>query len=134
MSSRTIIVTVGVGVDDPPQVEIQSPLDTDTVSGNITLSATASDDGAVVGVEFFDNGVKIGDASLSGGLWEKRWNTKKAAEGAHTLTARASDDGGQTAEHGITVTVGGGGGGGGGKPDNGGTKCHPVKDPPDCGT
>jgi choice-of-anchor B domain-containing protein len=134
VSSRTIIVTVGVGVDDPPQVEIQSPLDTDTVSGNITLSATASDDGAVVGVEFFDNGVKIGDASLSGGLWEKRWNTKKAAEGAHTLTARATDDGGQTAEHGITVTVGGGGGGGGGKPDNGGTKCHPVKDPPDCGT
>jgi len=29
-------------------------------------------------------------------------------------------------------------GGGGGKPDNGGgkdgTRCHPVKDPPDCGT
>ena len=133
-TSRTL--TVGVGVDDPPQVTIQSPLDGDTVSGNITLSASASDGGAVVGVEFFDDGVKIGDASLSGGLWEKRWNTKKVAEGDHLLMARATDDSGKTGEHEITVTVGGGGGNG--KPDNGGgnggTKCHPVKDPPDCGT
>ena len=103
-----------------------------TIACYILLSTTSGADEAN-GVHMA-NGVKIGDASLSGGLWEKRWNTKKAAEGAHTLTARATDDGGQTAEHGITVTVGGGGGGGGGKPDNGGTKCHPVKDPPDCGT
>ena len=119
------------GTDDPPTTSFVSPSDGSDVSGNVKLSATASDDGSVTGVEILDDGAKIGDADFSGGLWSLRWNTKKAAAGDHVLTARATDDGGQTGEGSITVMVDGGGGGGPGGGGGGGKGCNPKKDP-DC--
>ena len=119
------------GDDDPPTVGFVQPSDGSDVSGNLKLSASASDDGSVVGVEFLDDGNKLGDAGFSGGLWSLRWNTKKVASGDHPLTARATDDGGQTGEDAITVTVGGGDGGGGPGGGSGGKGCNPKKDP-DC--
>ena len=137
-TSTAVTVTIEViGPDDPPTASFVSPSDDSDVSGNLKLMASANDDGAVTGVEFFDGGSKIGDADFAGGLWSLRWNTKKVAAGDHELTARATDDGGQTGADSITVKVGGGGGGGGGGGpgggggDSGGKGCNPKKDP-DC--
>ncbi len=131
-TETTINVTVANN-DDPPSVAITEPGDGTTVSGRVMLEATASDDGTVMGVAFYDDGAMIGNAAFSGGLWSLGWQTKKLAETDHLVSARATDDGGQWTEASITVTVGGGGGnpgGGNGKPDGGGgsTKCHPKKD------
>jgi choice-of-anchor B domain-containing protein len=126
VTSRSIEVVVGV--DDPPLAAITSPEDGSSVTGNLALTATASDDGSVTGVEFLDNGSKIGDASLSGGVWSLRWNTRKVPEGNHAITARATDNSGQSGEDTVTVTVGGGGGGG----DGGGPNCEKKPDHPKC--
>lgn len=142
-ANNLTMTTIGVTVsnnDDPPSVAITEPSDGTTVTGKVTLKATASDDGTVMGVAFYDDGNMIGNAAFSGGLWSLGWQTKKLAETDHLVSARATDDGGQWTEASITVTVGGGGGnpgggggnpgGGNGKPDGGGgsTKCHPKKD------
>lgn len=127
----TAIIWVDVrNSDDPPTVVFITPKDGDTVSGNVKLEASATDDGTVTAVAFYDDGNKIGDAGLSGGVWSLRWNTKKVSERAHSIMAEATDDGGKTNGASIGVIVGGGGGGGpggGGKP--GGPKCNPKKDP-----
>jgi choice-of-anchor B domain-containing protein len=125
------VATIWVDVrnaDDPPTVAFVAPQNGDPVSGNVTLQASASDDGTVMSLAFYDGGNKIGEAGLSGGLWSLRWNTKKVSEGPHTIRAEAMDDGGQTGEASIEVTVGGGGSGGGSGP-GGGPKCNPKKDP-----
>ncbi len=97
---------VGPVVNNPPIVALTAPANGST--GNtgvaITLSATAADsDGNVTGVEFFDNGVKIGATDTSA-PYSVSWTP--AATGARSLTARATDDQGTaTTSAAITVTI-----------------------------
>lgn len=121
------------GGGSPPSVDAISP-SSGTVSGNVELSARVSDDGTVLGVEFFDGSLseKLGDASFNGTEWTLRWNTRKETSGDHTIIARATDDEGLTGEASVILTVGGGGGGGGGEPGGGGPggdKCFKNKEP-----
>jgi glucose/arabinose dehydrogenase len=68
----------------------------------ISLSATASDsDGTITGVEFFENGVKIGATDTSS-PYGVSWTPQTT--GTRTLTARATDDQGATTTS-ATVTV-----------------------------
>ena len=91
--------------DDPPSVTITQPAAGTSVSGNVSVVATASDDDAVAQVEFLVDGVSIGVDSTGGDGWSTDWDTTLANNGGRTLTATATDTGGQTNSHSIDVTV-----------------------------
>ncbi|HNS20855.1 MAG TPA: S8 family serine peptidase [Sedimentisphaerales bacterium] len=89
--------------DEAPSVEIVSPSQGGTVSGTVTVAATASDDDGVVRVEFLVDGVSIGvDTQIADG-WSAPWNSTGAGDGQHTIVAEATDTAGQTATDTITV-------------------------------
>lgn len=100
--------------DDPPSVSVSSPNDGDTVSGDsVNVAAYASDDDAVIQVEFFVDGDSIGIDSDSGGGWSVTWDSNNVTDGEHTITAKATDTASQTkTSNGITVTVDNSAGGG----------------------
>jgi uncharacterized protein YjdB len=88
-----------------PTVSITAPGDGATVSGgSVTVSATASDDVAVVGVQFMLDGLNIGGEDTSA-PYSISWNSALASNGSHTLTAEARDLAGNTASASIVVTV-----------------------------
>jgi hypothetical protein len=93
-------------------VSITSPSNGDTVSGTTTVTATASDNVGVVGVQFKLDGANLG-AEVTTAPYSISWDTTTASNGSHTLTAVARDAAGNTAASaGVTVTVSNGGGGG----------------------
>jgi subtilisin family serine protease len=101
--------------DDPPIVSITSPSAGSTVSGSVTIAASASDDNGVTQVEFFVNGTLIGIDSDGSNGWSVIWDTTSAANGSYDLTARATDTAGQkTTSNAINVTASNDTGGGGG--------------------
>ena len=99
-------VTVTVSNDTaPPTVAITSPSPGANVSGTITVSANATDDVGVVGVQFKLDGANLG-AEDTAGPYSVSWNTTTAANGSHTLSAVARDAAGNTrTSAAVTVTV-----------------------------
>ncbi|MBI2925491.1 MAG: hypothetical protein HYY24_07285 [Verrucomicrobia bacterium] len=96
----------------PPKVEIVMPRDGASfpAHANILIVAHANDpDGRVVSVEFFANGVKLGDKSplpmMSDRVpWVFHW--KDAPPGRYELTAKATDnDGASTMSDVVHITV-----------------------------
>jgi len=87
-----------------PTVGITSPAENDTLMGTVTVEGTAQDDVAVDRVE-----VKVDDRSWSPaagtGAWSYSLNTVALADGPHTITARAADTSGNTAEDSVNVDV-----------------------------
>lgn len=92
--------------DNPPSVDITAPAQGSAVSGTVAVKATAGDDKGVKQVEFLVDGVRIGLDTQSSDGWSASWNTAAAANGQHTITAKATDTAGKTASDAITVTVG----------------------------
>ena len=89
----------------PPTVALTSPAASATVSGTITVSATASDNIGVVGVQFLLDGATLGAEDLSA-PYAVSWDTSSTLDGVHTVTARARDATGNTATAtGVAVTV-----------------------------
>ncbi|HET7026294.1 MAG TPA: Ig-like domain-containing protein [Candidatus Limnocylindrales bacterium] len=88
-----------------PAVELTAPASGATVSGNkVTLSATATDGGGVTSVAFVVNGTVV--ATDTSSPYSVSWNSKTVADGAKTLTARATDGvGNVTLSAARTVTV-----------------------------
>ncbi len=107
-SSNTITVTVNNGPPPdttPPSVSIASPGNGQTVSGTVTVSANASDNVGVAGVQFRLDGANLGAQDTSA-PYAVSWNTAGAANGSHTLTAVARDAAGNvTTSSAVTVTV-----------------------------
>jgi hypothetical protein len=103
----------GGSADDPPTVSLTAPANGATVSGTtVNVAANASDDGGVTQVEFFlDGSTSLGiDTTFPYSVF---WNTTTATEGAHSLTARATDTATQTTTSAaVNVTVDNVGGGG----------------------
>ncbi len=90
---------------EPPTVSMTSPTNGSTVSGTVTVSAAASDNVAVVGVQFKLNGLNLG-AELTTAPYVMTWDTTTAPNGAQTLTAIARDAAGnRTTSAPVTVTV-----------------------------
>ncbi len=89
-----------------PTVAIAAPTAGSTVSGSaVTVSANASDNVGVTGVQFLLDGSNLGaeDTSAPFGVV---WNTSTTPNGSHTLTARARDAAGNSATSapvGVTV-------------------------------
>ena len=95
----------------PPTVSITSPVSGATVSGTINVAASATDSAGVAKVEFYlDNSLQATDTS-SPYTWT--WNTTSAANGSHTIMAKAYDAAGNAATASRTVTVSNAGGGSG---------------------
>jgi hypothetical protein len=93
----------GTTVDSPPSVFITSP--NATVSGTVTITASAQDDHGLTQVEFFVDGVSLGVDSNSADGWSMSWNTTASGNGAHALMTTATDTIGQTESDTIHVTV-----------------------------
>ncbi len=90
----------------PPAVALTAPANGATVSGTVTLTATATDNVAVTGVQFQLDGVTLaGTPTVAGSTYTLSWNSKTAANGTHTLAAIASDAAGNTATSSVSVTV-----------------------------
>lgn len=93
------------GVNNPPVVRITSPAADANIAApaDLSLTATASDpDGSVVRVEFFVDGLKVGEDSTS--PFSAAWNNP--APGRYTLTAVVTDNGGETTTSSpVAVTV-----------------------------
>ena len=91
--------------DQPPTVSVTAPANNATVSGTVSVSATASDDTGVAGVQFKLDGVNLGSEDTTS-PYSVSWNTTTATNGQHTLTATARDTANQTTTSAtVTVTV-----------------------------
>jgi Bacterial Ig domain/Fibronectin type III domain/Divergent InlB B-repeat domain len=89
----------------PPTVTLTAPGDGASVSGTSTVSATATDETGVVGVQFRLNGNNLG-AEDTTDPFSRSWDTSGVASGPYTLTAIARDAAGNTTTSApITVTV-----------------------------
>lgn len=90
----------------PPTVALTSPTDGTTVSGTISVTATASDvDSDLTGVQFKLNGANLGSQDTSS-PYSYSWNTTSASNGVYTITAVATDGAGNsTTSAARTVTV-----------------------------
>jgi poly(3-hydroxybutyrate) depolymerase len=90
----------------PPSVSISAPTDGATVSGaSVTISASASDDTGVVGVQFKVDGSNQGseDTTAPYGI---TWDTTGLSNATHTITAVARDGfSHSTTSSTVTVTV-----------------------------
>jgi poly(hydroxyalkanoate) depolymerase family esterase len=87
----------------PPSVQLTAPADGATVSGSVTLSATAADNTGVSRVEFLIDGAQV--ASDSTAPYDAAWSSATVTDGAHTVTARAVDGAGNTATSTRTITT-----------------------------
>ena len=79
----------------PPTVAITSPAANAQVNAIVNVTADASDNVAVAGVQFRVDGVDVG-AEDSAPPFALAWDTRTVPNGAHTLTARARDTSGNT--------------------------------------
>jgi hypothetical protein len=106
--NRTTSAAITVTVDNDltaPTVSISSPTAGATVSNTATLIASASDNVAVVGVQFLLDGAPLGTEDLVA-PHAATWDTTTATNGAHTITATARDAKGNRATSApVTVTV-----------------------------
>jgi YD repeat-containing protein len=102
---------VNVTVDNtaPPTGMVSGPAAGATVGGDVTVSATASDDVGVASVAFLVDGVQVG-APVTAAPWQATWKTLDplagTPNGAHQLTAVVTDTSGQqvvTAAESVTV-------------------------------
>jgi len=86
---------VSAVVTDPPTTSISGPVNNTTIlaGSNIIISANASDDGSIAKVEFFRNGILLGQDTTA--PYNFAWNS--VPEGTYSLTTRATDDLGVTA-------------------------------------
>ncbi len=89
----------------PPTVSITSPASGATVSGTIAVTANASDNVGVAGVQFKLDGANLG-AEDATAPYSIPWDTTTTGNGSHTLTAVARDtSGNQTTSNPVAVTV-----------------------------
>ncbi|MHB8710434.1 MAG: fibronectin type III domain-containing protein [Minisyncoccota bacterium] len=89
----------------PPTVSLTAPTASVTVSGTVTVSASASDNIGVVGVQFKLDGANLGMEDTTS-PYSTSWNTTSATNGTHTLTAVTRDAAGNTTtSSSVTVTV-----------------------------
>jgi hypothetical protein len=89
----------------PPSVSLTAPASGASVGGTTTVSASASDNDSVVGVQFKLDGANLG-AEDTTSPYSIAWDTTATSPGAHTLTAVARDPSGNSTTSGpVTVTV-----------------------------
>jgi hypothetical protein len=100
-----VVVATLVSDTTAPTVAISAPAGGSTVTGVITVSATASDNVGVAGVQFRVDGAALG-AEDTTSPFSVSWSSAGASNGTHVLTAVARDAAGnQTTSASVSVTV-----------------------------
>lgn len=103
-NSEPVRVTVSNDTT-PPTVSISAPASGATVSGSVEVTAAATDNTGVAGVQFKLDGANLGAEDTSA-PYSIAWNTVNTSDGPHTLTAVARDAAGNVAtSSAVTVTV-----------------------------
>lgn len=99
--SGSSLVAVG------PTVSITAPLAGATVSGTVAISATAAASAglSVSSVQFQVDGLTTGAALTTGPTYTVNWDTTKATNGSHSVTAIATDSAGNSGKASMSVTV-----------------------------
>jgi Bacterial Ig domain/Thrombospondin type 3 repeat len=88
-----------------PVVSVTTPAGGATVTGTVAVSAGASDNVGVVGVQFKLDGANLGAEDTSS-PYTVTWNTTGATNGSHSLSALARDAAGNsTTSAAVTVTL-----------------------------
>lgn len=104
-SDFTIAFSVAAPDTTAPSVAVTTPSSGATVSGTLALTAIASDNVGVVGVQFLIDGASFG-AELAAGPYTTSWNTTAVSNGIHSITARARDAAGNSSTStAVSVTV-----------------------------
>jgi hypothetical protein len=88
----------------PPTVTLTAPTNGATVSGSIAVSATASDDVRVAGVQFRVDGQALG-AERTTAPYSVTWNTTSATNMSHTVSVVARDAAGNSSQAAVDVVV-----------------------------
>src|SRR5262249_18809601 len=83
-----------------PTTSVTSPVNGATISGSITISASASDNVGVARVELWRDGTLA--ATDTSAPYNFTWNTTASANGSHTLQTKAYDAAGNV---GLSATV-----------------------------
>jgi hypothetical protein len=92
--------------DAAPSVTITEPAEGATVSGTVTITAGATDDQGVSQIQFLVDGASVGTDTNGADGWSVAWASTGVADGSHTLSAVATDTGGNTAPSpGVPITV-----------------------------
>ncbi len=98
---RQILVGNGCADYTPPSVSISAP--SFTVTGSVNITANASDNTGVTGVDFSVDGNSV--AMVTSAPFLYRWDSTPWPGGAHVVTAAARDGCGNTASARATFTV-----------------------------
>ena len=90
----------------PPTISLTAPPASALLSGaGVTLSADASDDTGVAGVQFQVDGSSVG-AEVTAAPYSMTWDSTSVADGAHAITAVARDaQGNMATSTGASVTI-----------------------------
>jgi glutamine amidotransferase PdxT len=106
-TSNAVSVTISNVTPDTtaPTVSITAPAAGQTVSGSATLTASATDNVKVVGVQFLVDGVSYG-SELTAAPYSLAWTTTSVANGSHSISATARDAAGnRKTSSAVAVTV-----------------------------
>jgi hypothetical protein len=104
-------VTTGTPDTTPPSVQMTAPAAGSTVSGSVVVTASASDNRAVAGVQFQVTNLATSattnlGAPVTSSPYQTTWNTSGLPNGQYALSAVATDTAGNTATAaGVKVTV-----------------------------
>jgi thermitase len=106
-TAQTVYVNVSNETTPPPDTQapvasISSPTGGSTVSGQVTVGVSATDDTGVARVDLYVNGSKVGSDSSS--PFSFSWDTTKVANGTASLQAVAVDAAGNAGQS-ATVSV-----------------------------
>ncbi len=86
-----------------PIVSLTAPADGATVSGTVSLTATATDNVGVSKVEFYRGGTLIGTTASS--PYNATWDTTAVPNGSYTVSAEAYDAAGNATTSSRTIVV-----------------------------
>lgn len=86
-----------------PVVTITAPANGASVLNTITINASATDNIAVTGVQFFVDGIELGTDYTS--PYSMSWNTSSVGNGVHVLSVVATDSSNNTNSAFVNVTV-----------------------------
>jgi hypothetical protein len=104
-TSSAVSVTVNNPDLTPPSVAMTAPTNGTTVGGVVIVSANASDNMGVAGVQFRIDGADLGSEDTTA-PYALTWSTTTASNGLHTLAAVARDAAGnRTTSIAFNVTV-----------------------------
>jgi len=91
------------GGPSAPSVSLTGPSAGSTLTGPVTLSASASSSVGIARVEFLVNGAVV--ATGTSAPWTATWDSSTVGDGPVTITARATDAGGTQATTGGTAAT-----------------------------